>query len=167
VPKSYRAIFPDLSPKDLQKQYYDNKVKNGYMLSDGIQSQGILVDNDGIPIQAPGSTKPLLTINYNDLNDPTSGISQSIIEHQQNFRLRIFVIFALLISGVVMIWGLLVSHKIAGPMKKLNQRLCEMAKDKQKIGEIHFREKDFFKEIPDSFNRFVNSLDEKPNSQGD
>lgn len=48
------------------------------------------------------------------------------------------------------------SHKVAGPMYRLNMHLNEIVKDNNgKLKAIKFRENDYFIEIQDSFNELV------------
>jgi len=62
-----------------------------------------------------------------------------------------FSIFALLTGGV------LLSHKIGGPLYQLRKYLNEMADDAVEPRKIRFRKRDFFQDIANSFNSFQES----------
>ena len=51
------------------------------------------------------------------------------------------------------------SHKVAGPLYKLNQYLLKIANDEH-VDEIRFRKGDYFPELADSFNNAVEKLQE-------
>ena len=53
--------------------------------------------------------------------------------------------------------GLVVSHRIAGPLVKLKNHLQKVANIEEKDHPIYFREGDFFRDIADTYNlRFNN-----------
>jgi hypothetical protein len=71
----------------------------------------------------------------------------------------IFVFFlSLAISFILAIAvGLIVSHRIAGPLVKLKKHLQKVAEDQEKDHPIYFREGDFFRDIAETYNlRFQN-----------
>lgn len=86
VPKSYRIVYPTLSNKELRQQYINDKVKNGYLLSDSAQQSGTLVDSDGHAILVTGEKDPAFTINYAELQNPDSELSKKVIEESQRIR---------------------------------------------------------------------------------
>lgn len=71
---------------------------------------------------------------------------------EQRFRMNL--VFAVTSSGVfgtLAIAGLVLSHRVAGPV----YRLCKHAKDLKEgrvTGGVKFRKKDFFPELADAFN---------------
>lgn len=73
----------------------------------------------------------------------------------QKYDLDIFFISVSLVNFVILILvGLSISHRIAGPLFKLTRYLKEFSKDS---GEFKLRDKDFFKELEP----VVNDLREK------
>lgn len=48
--------------------------------------------------------------------------------------------------------GLVVSHRVAGPLVKLRRHLEEVGEDPSKDGQLKFREGDFFRELADAYN---------------
>lgn len=85
-----------------------------------------------------------------------------MIHEQKKFMTNVFVVVALSISGIAGLWGLFYSHKIAGPLYRLQryftQAAVESAPLKQKI---YFRDDDFFQEVPDSINKYIDSIGAK------
>ena len=57
-------------------------------------------------------------------------------------------------------YGILFSHRIAGPLYRLRMHLDQQRKEK-KLKPLHFREADFFQEIPESYNHMIESLESK------
>ncbi len=66
----------------------------------------------------------------------------------------VFVGAALTIFILLMTWGLNLSHRIAGPMHRLHQHFVRLAQG-GKLQPVKFRDDDFFQEIPEAFNRYV------------
>jgi hypothetical protein len=93
-----------------------------------------------------------------------------MIHEQKRFMTKVFIAVALSISGVAVIWGLFYSHKIAGPLYRLQRYFVNAAAlDPQLKTKIYFRDDDFFQEVPDSINRYIDSINIKtqPNIKQD
>lgn len=91
----------------------------------------------------------------------TSGLSQDhvffrFLQEQQSQMNGIFLATAVLVFGVLLLGGLLLSHRVAGPLYHLEQH-CRRLAQGERAGELRFREKDFFQEIPPVFNAAVAS----------
>lgn len=67
----------------------------------------------------------------------------------------VFLVTSILTIILLLFAGVLISHKVAGPMYRLNNHLNDIADGKKELSEIKFREGDFFPEIADSFNRAI------------
>ena len=78
------------------------------------------------------------------------------ITHQKDKFTNIFLVTSLLSSLVLIIFGILLSHKIAGPVYRMTEDLKEMIKNKE-TKEVHFRKGDFFIELTETFNNFLDS----------
>lgn len=77
-----------------------------------------------------------------------------INELQGDFNLIFFI--ALFTSMIILfIFGVLVSHKIAGPLYRLKTHLNE-ASTLNDLSTVKFREKDYFRDIEESLNNLVN-----------
>ena len=82
-----------------------------------------------------------------------------MIHEQKKFMTSVFLIVALSISTMAGVWGLFFSHKIAGPLYRLQKYFTEAALDSEKMKQkIYFRDNDFFQEVPDSINRYIDSV---------
>jgi hypothetical protein len=93
-----------------------------------------------------------------------------MIHEQKKFMTNVFIIVALSISGVAGLWGLFYSHKIAGPLYRLQRYFTQAAIDSAPLkNKIYFRDDDFFQEVPDSINKYIDSVgakDQKNNIAG-
>ncbi len=72
----------------------------------------------------------------------------------------IFVLAAALIYIFLLVFGLIFSHRIAGPLVKLTYYLNSVENYSQ-LKEIKFRKNDFFQEIATSYNKMVAALKPK------
>lgn len=87
-----------------------------------------------------------------------------MIHEQKRFMTKVFIGVALSIGGVACLWGLFYSHKIAGPLYRLQRYFTEAAThNSQLANKIYFRDDDFFQEVPDSINRYIDSVNESSN----
>ena len=48
--------------------------------------------------------------------------------------------------------GIVISHRVAGPMVKLKKHFENVAQDPEKDSPVHFRDNDFFKEVCAAYN---------------
>ena len=82
-----------------------------------------------------------------------------MIHEQKIFMAKVFLSVAMAISVVTSIWGLFYSHKIAGPLHRLEIYFKKAAIDSEKLNaKIYFRKGDFFQEIPESINKYIDSV---------
>ena len=88
---------------------------------------------------------------------PKNHVFFMFIEDQITQMNSVFFIMSVITVAILFIAGVLISHRIAGPMYRLDQDLQQMAKSK-KLDTVKFRKKDFFQEIPESFNKVVESF---------
>jgi hypothetical protein len=85
-----------------------------------------------------------------------------MIHEQKKFMTQVFIMVSIAISSVAAIWGLFYSHKIAGPLYRLHLYFSDAAVSARPLDrKIYFREDDFFQEIPDSINNYIDSVDLK------
>lgn len=85
-----------------------------------------------------------------------------MIHEQKKFMTKVFIAVALSISSVGILWGLFYSHKIAGPLYRLQRYFTDAAVDSTELkNKIYFRDDDFFQEVPVSINRYIDSVNEK------
>lgn len=82
-----------------------------------------------------------------------------MIHEQKRFMTKVFIAVATSISGVACLWGLFYSHKIAGPLYRLQRYFTAAATENSELkNKIYFRDDDFFQEVPDSINRYIDSV---------
>lgn len=82
-----------------------------------------------------------------------------MIHEQKKFMTHVFIVVALSISTIAGLWGLFYSHKIAGPLYRLNRYFTQAAKDSAPLSQkIYFRDDDFFQDVPESINKYIDSM---------
>ena len=79
------------------------------------------------------------------------------INEQQNFMNWTFLITSLVTFLFLFVIGIVVSHKIAGPIYRFCISLKKMSEE-GKNSDIKFRDGDFFQEIASEFNKFRENL---------
>ncbi len=82
-----------------------------------------------------------------------------IFAHLAELHARLDLVFmgsGLTIFILLMTWGLNLSHRIAGPMHRLRSHFTRMAQGGT-LQPVKFRDDDFFQEVPEAFNRFVDA----------
>ncbi len=82
-----------------------------------------------------------------------------IIAEQQSFMSDIFLVVSTIIVLFLGLWGLFFSHRIAGPLYRLNQLFRNATKSNKELKSINFRENDFFQEIPDAINMYFKNIE--------
>ncbi len=85
-----------------------------------------------------------------------------LISAQKSELHLIIIITTIILSVVFFIWSIFISHRIAGPFFKM-KRYLDNAKSLEEVtqGELFFRKKDFFQEIPEAFNQFIKRISKK------
>jgi hypothetical protein len=75
-----------------------------------------------------------------------------MIHEQKAFMTKVFIVVASSISFF--------SHKIAGPLFRLHKYFTDAAMENKPLEKkIHFRDDDFFQEIPDSINNYIDTVE--------
>ena len=93
---------------------------------------------------------------------PEDHVYFQFIKMQETTFLRVILAIAFFVGTILTIGGLIVSHKIAGPMYRLQKELLSMAgKPDPVLHKINFREGDFFPEVPQAFNELVERVTKK------
>lgn len=77
-----------------------------------------------------------------------------ITEQKTNMDL-IFVVTALCGMTFLILSGLYLSHKVAGPLYRLHQHFLSLKQSGAPLKEVRFRKGDYFPEIAESFNNLV------------
>ena len=73
---------------------------------------------------------------------------------------KVFLFTTIFIFIYLVVFGLILSNRIAGPLIKLRSYFEDMA-ETGKLKKISFRDGDFFKEIEVSFNESIDKLESK------
>lgn len=85
-----------------------------------------------------------------------------MIQEQKSFMTKVYFLVAGSISGIACIWGLFYSHKIAGPLYRLNKYFTDAAESGMPLDKkVYFREDDFFQEVPESINKYIDGIHRK------
>jgi hypothetical protein len=87
---------------------------------------------------------------------PADHIYFQFIQMQEVTFNRVILIIAVVIGLILILGGLAISHKIAGPIHRMKNEFARM-RDSQgpELSEVQFRKGDFFPELADSFNELV------------
>lgn len=94
------------------------------------------------------------------LNLPKDHIYFKLVVFQEN-KLKIIFLIASVISFIFLsVFGVLLSHRVAGPIVKINNFIEDLTEDKDP-GTITFRKKDFFKEFAETINKYLTQKREK------
>ncbi len=91
-----------------------------------------------------------------DLNLEQGHVYYRLLEEQKDKMDRVFIITSITVTILVVIFGLILSHKIAGPLYRLRQYF--MNNEYENGTDLRFRKGDFFTDIPQVINK---SLKEK------
>ena len=79
-----------------------------------------------------------------------------LIQVQRSELLTLLVFFSLVLTVLFFVWGLLYSHRIAGPIFKLTNWLDDTKSMEDAMrNPVQFRKNDLFQEIPESLNKFL------------
>lgn len=84
------------------------------------------------------------------------------VGEQKNLMLILFVIIAVINIAVILLTGILVSHKVAGPLYRLRSFLD--SRDIYSAERINFRKGDYFLDIENSLNKFIERSQAKINN---
>ena len=79
----------------------------------------------------------------------------SLLKDQQKLMNSLFISSAVFSMFFFVGWGILISHKIAGPLYRLTN-FFKNSNGERFEGKLSFRPGDFFSEIPDAVNEWIN-----------
>ncbi len=100
-------------------------------------------------------------MDYGDkLNLPSNHPFYRLLLEQQEFMTIVFFISSIILSVVLCTFGLFFSHRIAGPIYRIQKVFNDATKEGHKVDEIHFRHDDFFQEIPIAMNDYFKKQDQ-------
>ncbi len=71
-------------------------------------------------------------------------------------RLGLLFLFAASFSAVwISLYGLYLSHRIAGPIHRMKAHLKFLQENPKNFDKVHFRKKDYFDDLEEAFNEFI------------
>ena len=82
---------------------------------------------------------------------PSDHVYFQFLNEQSKMMDIIFGATALLAFAVLSLAGLIMSHRVAGPMYRLHRHMSDIAEGKT-VGDVKFRDKDYFQEVAAAFN---------------
>ena len=84
---------------------------------------------------------------------PPGHVFYTFLNEQKMAIDKIFLISSCIAAVLLIVGGILLSHKVAGPLHQLTEHLKNH--DKENVTPVHFRKGDYFSEIQDAFNNFI------------
>ena len=97
-------------------------------------------------------------------NIPENHIYFQFLKEQQTYMSHALVEVCLLISASLIVSVVVLSHRNAGPIYRITKHMNEIS-DGKELSDVHFRKKDFFPELAQTFNRMGHKL--KRNKKND
>ena len=91
------------------------------------------------------------------LGIPSDHIFFRFIDEERNTMNLVFVVAAIIGLVVTSVGALILSHKVAGPLGRLEEHM-EKITSKELLSPVKFRTGDFFIEIEEAFNKFINNV---------
>ncbi|MEW6056164.1 MAG: hypothetical protein AB1540_06080 [Bdellovibrionota bacterium] len=89
-----------------------------------------------------------------DLGLPPDHVFFQFLAEQRGTMNMIFLVTAIFAFTFLVAYGIYLSHRVAGPLYRLQKFLQDMASSNS-VQECQFREKDYFHEVADAVNAFV------------
>ena len=80
-----------------------------------------------------------------------------LVQQEQARMQMTFGLTALVILLAFLGIGVVLSHRVAGPLYRLQKHMEDIASGRE-VSEVKFREKDFFPELAETFNRMIRRL---------
>lgn len=146
-PKIYRFLFQ--GRKFLINPSFQKKFM-GFVLSSVIISMGVMYGANWVFFNK--------FITYGEkLNLPQNHPFYRLLLEQQDFMTTVFFISSFILCLTLGVAGLFFSHRIAGPLFRLNKVFSDAHEQNVELKEIHFRHDDFFQEVPVAINKYLES----------
>lgn len=99
---------------------------------------------------------------FNILTLKNTKIPENIINAQREVILYLFLV-QLIVAVLVFVFFIFISHKIAGPLYKLKNHLISI-REGEPVSPITFRSGDYFDDVADEVNLFLESIERKQDS---
>ncbi len=92
-----------------------------------------------------------------EMGFPDNHVYFEFLRRQHAFMSYIMMGVSLFTAALLAIGGIIVSHRIAGPIYKLCRRMSDSAESGD-LDEVYFRKNDFFPELAIAYNAFVRKI---------
>lgn len=90
----------------------------------------------------------------NSIQLPSEHVFYRFLDEQQRILNLISIGTMFVVSTMIVFFGLLYSHRIAGPVYRFQKYLKNKVEGKD-VGELSFREEDYFPELAESLNKYI------------
>lgn len=90
--------------------------------------------------------------------DPMGPPAEGLVKMREEVLL-LLMLSEVFVIGITFLISVFMSHRIAGPLYKLRQAFGLLSEGKWK-GELRFRDKDYFPELAEDFNRMVERMNQ-------
>ena len=87
---------------------------------------------------------------------PPEHIYYRFLGEQSQFMMGAVLLVSALIFIILMIGGIMLSHRIAGPLYRLQKHMVDISEG-QTIKDVKFRKNDYFPELAEAFNKLNKS----------
>jgi hypothetical protein len=82
-----------------------------------------------------------------------------LLNYQKAKFLKTLIGVSIFVSVIMIVWGIYLSHKIAGPLTKFEMMLMEYKSlSEARDNKVTFRKNDFFQSLPQVFNDFIQRI---------
>jgi mannitol-specific phosphotransferase system IIBC component len=87
---------------------------------------------------------------------PPDHVYFQFIQMQETTFLRVIAAISVLVAIILIVGGMIISHKVAGPIYRMQKEFNKMREaNPVELHPVQFRKGDFFPELADSFNDLV------------
>ncbi|MEE4661604.1 MAG: hypothetical protein V2J89_14125 [Halieaceae bacterium] len=90
----------------------------------------------------------------------------AFIETQRALLLRIYVLLSAVSFTLLMVFGLFISHRIAGPIYRVEKYMQSIADGERELEPVRLRRGDFFPEIENIVNASIKRLRDERKANG-
>jgi hypothetical protein len=80
------------------------------------------------------------------------------LEDQETYMNKVYLVTSLLVLVITVMAGLILSHRVAGPLHRLKTYLLKAGSAEEPANKLSFRHGDFFQDIPPVVNETIDRL---------
>lgn len=90
---------------------------------------------------------------------PQDHVYYQFIQMQEATFNRVLLVLSILVGTILVVGGLVVSHKIAGPIYRMQKEFLGMSeREPTELKKVTFRKGDFFPELAETYNALVDKI---------